>query len=100
MASRTFFLHVFLVFLPLKKTQYSWISWIWIDTGSEQVALKAVTLARDAGVPIRHGLHGATAVDRARRFLTRLRQATMRPILFASAFASRSIKTCSSRQVV
>ncbi|KAJ1968957.1 hypothetical protein H4R34_006212 [Dimargaris verticillata] len=34
------------------------LSWVWIDTGSEDVAQKAVALARGAGVPVRNGLPG------------------------------------------
>jgi len=35
-----------------------WSSWIWIDCVSEHDATRAVELAKAAGVPIRHGLHG------------------------------------------
>jgi len=39
----------------------SWISWIWIDTGSVETAEKAVQLAHDAGVPVRHAKQGYNA---------------------------------------
>ncbi|KAJ2718684.1 hypothetical protein GGI07_005638 [Coemansia sp. Benny D115] len=34
------------------------LSWIWVDTGSETVAAKAVSLAKAAGVPVRSGKPG------------------------------------------
>ncbi|KAJ1853883.1 hypothetical protein LPJ73_002563 [Coemansia sp. RSA 2703] len=34
------------------------LSWIWVDTGSEEVAEKAVELAKKAGVPVRSGRPG------------------------------------------
>ncbi|KAJ2794795.1 hypothetical protein H4R21_005359 [Coemansia helicoidea] len=36
----------------------TFLSWIWVDTKSEDVARKAVDLARAAGVPVRSGLPG------------------------------------------
>ncbi|KAJ2595071.1 hypothetical protein GGF39_003972 [Coemansia sp. RSA 1721] len=36
----------------------SFLSWIWVDTKSEQVAEKAVGLAKEAGVPVRSGRPG------------------------------------------
>ncbi|KAI9506612.1 pyridoxal phosphate-dependent transferase [Coemansia spiralis] len=36
----------------------SFLSWIWVDTGSEDAAQKAIDLARAAGVPIRSGRPG------------------------------------------
>jgi len=35
-----------------------WLSWLWVDTKSEQVAKKIVELAKAAGCPIRHGAMG------------------------------------------
>jgi len=34
------------------------LSWVWVDTGSEATALDAVAKARAAGLPIRHGAPG------------------------------------------
>ncbi|CAO3618858.1 unnamed protein product [Cunninghamella echinulata] len=34
------------------------LSWVWVDTGSKEVADKAVELARQAGVPVRSGTPG------------------------------------------
>jgi len=35
-----------------------WISWLWVDTGSEQAASQVVRLAKEAGVPVRTGKAG------------------------------------------
>jgi histidinol-phosphate/aromatic aminotransferase/cobyric acid decarboxylase-like protein len=36
----------------------SFLSWVWIDMGSQTLADKAVDLAREAGVPVRSGTPG------------------------------------------
>jgi len=36
----------------------TWISWIWIDTGSEETAAKVDELTSKAGMPIRPGSKG------------------------------------------
>eukprot|EP00033_Pygsuia_biforma_P000984 GCRY01001127.1.p1 GENE.GCRY01001127.1~~GCRY01001127.1.p1 ORF type:complete len:363 (-),score=33.10 GCRY01001127.1:499-1587(-) len=36
----------------------SWLSWIWIDTGSAEAAQQAYDRCNEAGVPIRHGKDG------------------------------------------
>jgi len=35
-----------------------WISWIWIDLGDEETTQKAISLAKNAGVPVRPGSQG------------------------------------------
>ncbi|OMH83140.1 Histidinol-phosphate aminotransferase 1 [Zancudomyces culisetae] len=34
------------------------LSWVWVDTGSTEVATRAVDIAKSAGVPVRSGVHG------------------------------------------
>lgn len=36
----------------------NWLSWIWIDTGSPEVADAVVEGCRNAGMPLRHGKYG------------------------------------------
>jgi len=34
------------------------LSWLWIDVGTSEMAEKVVDVSRDSGFPIRHGMHG------------------------------------------